>query len=64
MSKTKSAALSQIEYLEKKMQEIEEKIQTQYEIADGCNNMLNELFFQKGKLYSEIELMKRVRPYE
>lgn len=60
----KKAALSQVEYLEKKLQEIEETINAQQEIADGCQDALNELYFQKGKLYAEIQLMKRVQPYE
>lgn len=57
-------ALSQIEYLEKKLAEIDQQIQEQSDIVSKSSQKITDLFFQKGKIYSELELMKRVRPYE
>lgn len=57
-------ALSQVEYLEKKLAEIDQQIQEQSDIVSKSNQKITDLFFQKGKIYSELELMRRVRPYE
>lgn len=53
-------ALSQVEYLEKKLEEIDKKIQEK----DSHDPELFELYFKRGKLYSEIELLKRVPAYD
>jgi hypothetical protein len=62
-TKKKPAALSQVEYLERKLTMINDKIN---EIEESCNPLpeLMELYFQKGKLFSELELMKRVPSYD
>jgi hypothetical protein len=60
------AALSQQEYYIKKLEEIEQKItdiernQEDHPLSDS----LKELYFKKGKLFAEIELLKRIPKYE
>lgn len=58
------AALSQVQYLEKKFQELEEKIECLETRQQLTSEEIRDLYFQKGKLYSEIELMKRVPKYD
>ncbi|MEB2276958.1 hypothetical protein C2I27_03780 [Priestia megaterium] len=59
------AALSQVEYLEKQFQEVINKIKlAEVEPKSVQQQELHDLYFQKGKLYSEIELMKRVPSYD
>jgi hypothetical protein len=59
------SALSQVDYLQNKLNAVEDQIKLvetdplQQELID-----ISELYFQKGKLYSEIELLKRVPAYE
>jgi hypothetical protein len=62
ISKTK-VALSQVEYLEKQFNEVKEKIISLENRQQLTHEELRELYFQKGKLYSDIELMKRVPKY-
>ncbi|MBU5262057.1 MULTISPECIES: hypothetical protein [Bacillus subtilis group] len=64
MKKKEKAALSQVEWLESKLQKIESKIKSIEDHAAVAQNELKELYFQQGKLYSEIELMKRVPQYD
>lgn len=60
--KTK-AALSQVEYLEKQFQQVKEDIAAIEGRQKEENDQLRDLYFKKGKLFSEIELMKRVPSY-
>lgn len=60
--KTK-AALSQVEYLEKLFEQVKEEIAAIEGRQKEENDQLRDLYFKKGKLYSEIELMKRVPSY-
>lgn len=59
----KPAALSQVQYLEQKLKELEEQITQAEEEQKASGNVIKELYFKKGKLYSELELMKRVPHY-
>jgi hypothetical protein len=60
----KPAALSQVQYLEKKFKELEEQIECLETRQQLTSEEIRDLYFKKGKLYSEIELMKRVPKYE
>ncbi len=60
----KPAALSQVDYLKKKLKEIEIHIKEMEQDPENKGNEIKDLYFQKGKLYSELELMKRVPDYE
>jgi|GEM_PF-4809602 len=64
MKPLKKAALSQVEYLEKKLQEIDQRIELLQRNKDEADIEIRDLYFQKGKLYSELELMKRVPQYD
>lgn len=67
MNKTEpdqKAALSQVEYLDKKLQEIEQQISQLENEQTSRSNALHELYFQKGKLFADLELMKRVPSYD
>lgn len=61
---TAPAALSQVEYLTKKLEETESRIKQVEASRLLSGSELVELFYQRGKLYSELELMKRVPHYE
>jgi hypothetical protein len=58
------AALSQLEYLQKKYEETIHKIHEMESNGVTCPQEYKDLLFQAGKLYSEIELLKRVPAYE
>jgi hypothetical protein len=58
------AALSQLEYLQQKYDETMQKIQEMESKGVKCPQEYKDLLFQAGKLYSEIELMKRVPAYD
>ncbi|PES56066.1 hypothetical protein COD93_29690 [Bacillus cereus] len=58
------AALSQVEYLESKYAEINEQISGLEEQQKETEHDLHELYFQKGKIFADLELMKRVPEYE
>lgn len=58
------AALSQVEYLEKKLHELEKRIQSLEKNQQLTSSELKDLYFQKGKLYADVELMKRVPKYD
>ncbi|KAF2421635.1 hypothetical protein [Bacillus subtilis] len=64
MKKKEKAALSQVEWLESKLQKIENKIKSIEDQSAVAQTELKDLYFQQGKLYSEIELMKRVPQYD
>ncbi|MED3627960.1 hypothetical protein P4478_12950 [Bacillus subtilis] len=64
MKKKEKAALSQVEWLENKLQKIENKIKSIEDQSAVAQTELKDLYFQQGKLYSEIELMKRVPQYD
>jgi hypothetical protein len=59
-----TVALSQVDYLQSELALIDNKI----EELEGKQNLtgkeIKDLYFQKGKLYSELELMRRVPEYE
>lgn len=57
------AALSQVQYLEKQFEEIENLIQNLEDKQEVTGKELRDLYFKKGKLFSDIELMKRVPNY-
>lgn len=58
------AALSQVEYLQNKYDQVNERI-TSLETQQKKNDEnLHELYFQKGKIFADLELMKRVPVYE
>ncbi|ARC67273.1 hypothetical protein B14_200062 (plasmid) [Bacillus licheniformis] len=63
-NKKEKAALSQIEWLERKLEEVSNKIKSKEDNAAVAQKELKELYFQQGKYYSELELMKRVRQYD
>lgn len=58
------AALSQIEYLENKYIEINKQISALEKRQKEHDYNLHELYFQKGKIYADLELMRRVPKYE
>lgn len=60
----KPAALSQVQYLEKKLQKLDDKIHKAEDKQQLASEEIKDLYFQKGKLYSELELMRRVPHYE
>ncbi|MCD7911024.1 hypothetical protein KC480_05730 [Bacillus velezensis] len=64
MKKKEKAALSQIEWLESKLEEVEEKIKSKEYSAAVTQNELKDLYFQQGKYYSDLQLMKRVPEYD
>jgi hypothetical protein len=64
MKPLQKAALSQVEYLEKKLKEIDSKIESLLQSKEKADIEIRDLYFQKGKLYSELELMKRVPQYD
>ncbi len=64
MNIKKPAALSQVDYLKKKLKEIEDQIKQLEKGQDNPGAEIKDLYFQKGKLYSELELMKRVPSYD
>lgn len=57
------AALSQLQYLEKQFKKLEKKILRLEDKQNLTSEEIHELYFQKGKLFSEIELMKRIPNY-
>lgn len=57
------AALSQVDYLQEKLYELEALIRQVETDPHLSPNVLKDLYFQKGKVYSQMELMKRVTPY-
>lgn len=61
---TAPASLSQVDYLKKKLELTEQRIHEVEESRLLSGTELVELFYQRGKLYSELELMKRVPSYE
>jgi len=63
-NKKEKAALSQVEWLERKLEEVKNKIKSKEDNAAVAQKELKELYFQQGKYYSELELMKRVRQYD
>ncbi|GIN55014.1 MULTISPECIES: hypothetical protein [Bacillus] len=63
-NKKEKAALSQVEWLERKLEEVKSKIKSKEDNAAVAQKELKELYFQQGKYYSELELMKRVRQYD
>lgn len=60
----KPAALSQVDYLQQKLNIIDNRIAELEQQQQLTGNEMKDLFFQKGKLYSELELMKRVPSYD
>ena len=64
MKALQKAALSQVEYLEKKLKEIDQQIEILQHSKEKTDMEIRELYFKKGKLYSELELMKRVPQYD
>lgn len=63
-TRNKPAALSQIEYLEQKLGQLENEIRSLENKQSLTSDQIRNLYFQKGKLYSEIELLKRVPQYD
>lgn len=55
------SVLSQVEYLKKKLNNLENALENKKDIT---SEELKDLYFQMGKLYSELELMKRVPKYD
>lgn len=60
----KPAALSQVHYLEQKLKRLEYGISDLENRQQLTGEEIKNLYFQKGKLYSELELMKRVPQYD
>lgn len=60
----KPAALSQVQYLQKKLKKLDDKIYKLENKQQLTSEEIKDLYFQKGKLYSELELMRRVPSYE
>lgn len=60
----KPAALSQVQYLQKKLKKLDDKISKLENKQQLTSEEIKDLYFQKGKLYSELELMRRVPSYE
>ncbi|UYX56286.1 hypothetical protein M3Y14_34120 (plasmid) [Bacillus thuringiensis] len=63
MSKPK-AALSQVEYLQNKYDQVNERIISLETQQKKNDENLHDLYFQKGKIFADLELMKRVPVYE
>jgi predicted nuclease with TOPRIM domain len=59
----KSAVPSQVQYLSSKLRRLENKLNRLETKQQLTNDEIKDLYFQKGKLYSELELMKRVPKY-
>jgi hypothetical protein len=58
------AALSHTEYLEREFNKVKSRIRELESNARASAEELRELYFQKGKLYSDIELAQRIPSYE
>ena len=57
------SALSHLEYLELEYQKVKDQIQLLEETGTSTISVLRELYFKKGKLFSDIELAKRIPHY-
>lgn len=55
------SVLSEVEYLAKKVEKLLEQLTP---IDNQYMKDTKEIYYQLGKLYSQIELLKRVQPYE
>jgi hypothetical protein len=57
-------SLSQLEYLQKKYQEVLQEINDMESQGLSHTEEYKELLFKAGKMYSEMELLKRVPAYK
>lgn len=57
------AALSQVDYLQKQLNQLESLIDELENKQKVTGDELRDLYFKKGKLFSDLELMKRVPSY-